>query len=46
MFNKFELIGIAVSVMAMAIGLFILRVDTSFFALTDSKTELASVAGG
>jgi len=46
MLNKFELIGIGASVIAMAVGLFLLRVNTSFFNLTDSKTQLASLVGG
>jgi len=44
MFNKFELFGIGLSILAMASALFLLRIDSSFLSTTNNETKLASVA--
>lgn len=46
MFNKFELFGIGISVLLMALALFLLQLDTSFLTSTNNKTQLASTVGG
>jgi len=46
MFNKFELFGIGISVLLMALALFLLQLDTSFLTSTNNKTQFASTVGG
>lgn len=41
MFNKFELIGVAGSILAMAVALYLIKVETSFVAVGDVTNQTA-----
>ena len=43
MLTKFEMIGIGLSVLCMALALYLVRVETSFLSLADSTTQTAQV---
>jgi len=44
MLNKYEAIGIGVSVVSMALALYLIRVDTTLLTVTDSGNQAAQVA--
>lgn len=43
MLSKFEFIGIALSVLFMAVALYLVRLETSFLAIDDQTSQLAGV---
>lgn len=43
MFNKFELIGVAGSILAMAVALYLIKLETSFFTTASSTNQSAQV---
>lgn len=45
MFNKFELVGISVSVLCMALALYLLRIETTFLATAVGENQAAQLSG-
>ena len=41
MFNKFELIGVAGSILAMAVALYLIKIETSFVTMADNVDQTA-----
>lgn len=44
MLSKFEIVGIGISVLFMALALYLIRVETSFLSLSPEATQVAQVA--
>jgi len=46
MLNKFEIAGISLSILSMAVALYLVRLDTTLLATTNSNNQTAQLNGG